>query len=391
MQLQKQTKQTTKAQRMSELISNISKYWNKLHYNLFPELENVLDATLSKKMKQLVALLDMVKIENFISNSNGKPGRPPKNRAAVARSFLAKAVFGIPTTKLLIERLNSDKVFRTICGFEHRFQIPVESSFSEAFAIFASLQLPQIAHEILIKNTYKEIVVGHVSKDATAIKGREKVIKIKKPLEIKKAKRAAKGCAELTRLQKQASGKMTLSEMINDLPIHCNVGQKVSSTGHAYAWVGFKLHLSVCDNGVPLAALLTSASLNDSQVAIPLAELTNKRVVNFYDLMDSGYFAEAIEKHSKSLGHVPIIDQAAKGTTQKYEKEQEKLACKRLCWLPAIKIRYKKRTVIERTYSRLKDEFGALNIRVKGAVKVFAHLMYGVLAQTADQLLKLAT
>ena len=234
------------------------------------------------------------------------------------------------------------------------------------------------------------MLVGHESKDSTAIRGREKAVKKIKQIKIKKEKRAAKGCAELTRIQKQASGTMTIPEMIADLPTACNVGQKTSSTGHSYCWVGYKLHLSVDDHGVPLAAILSSASLNDTQVAIPLAEITNQRVTSLYDLMDSGYYADAIEKHSKSLGHVPIIEKAAKGIIQKCAKEQEKLACKNLKWLPAEKIRYKKRTVVERTYSRLKDEFGALNIKVKGAVKVFAYLMYGVLCQTADQLLKLA-
>ena len=40
-------------------------------------------------------------------------------------------------------------------------------------------------------------------------------------------------------------------------------------------------------------------------------------------------------------------------------------------------------------FSRLKDEFGARAIRVRGAGKVMAHLMFGVLALTVDQLLKL--
>ena len=131
--------------------------------------------------------------------------------------------------------------------------------------------------------------------------------------------------------------------------------------------------------------------MNDSQAAIPLAILTAKYVINLYDLMDSGYYANAIIEHSEALGHVPIIDKAAKGEAQKKEKEAEKLARQNLNWMPAEVIRYQTRTTIERANARLKDEFGAFNIRVKGACKVFAHLMYGVLAQTADQLLKLAT
>ena len=68
------------------------------------------------------------------------------------------------------------------------------------------------------------------------------------------------------------------------------------------------MHLDTADGGVPVSAILTSASLHDSQVAIPLVTITSQRVINLYDLMDAGYDVEAIAEHSRSLGHVPIID-----------------------------------------------------------------------------------
>ena len=45
---------------------------------------------------------------------------------------------------------------------------------------------------------------------------------------------------------------------------------------------------------------------------------------------------------------------------------------------------------VERVNARLKDEFGASQIRVRGAVKIMAHLMFGVIALTVDQWLRLA-
>lgn len=39
----------------------------------------------------------------------------------------------------------------------------------------------------------------------------------------------------------------------------------------------------------------------------------------------------------------------------------------------------------------MKEEFGVRNIMVRGAQKEKMHLMFGVLARFADQLLKLAT
>jgi len=45
--------------------------------------------------------------------------------------------------------------------------------------------------------------------------------------------------------------------------------------------------------------------------------------------------------------------------------------------------------VAERFNSRLKEDFGAGNVMVRGAKKVKLHLMFGVIALFADQLLKL--
>ena len=59
---------------------------------------------------------------------------------------------------------------------------------------------------------------------------------------------------------------------------------------------------------MPVSAILTSASVHDSQVAIPLATMSAGRVTNLYDLMDAAYDATEIHKVSERLGHVPIID-----------------------------------------------------------------------------------
>jgi hypothetical protein len=57
----------------------------------------------------------------------------------------------------------------------------------------------------------------------------------------------------------------------------------------------------------------------------------------------------------------------------------------------AEKIRYNERTTVELVNGRLKDEFGGRMLRVKGSQKVMCHLMFGILALTADQLLKFVT
>jgi Transposase domain (DUF772) len=81
----------------------------------------------------------------------GLPGRPLRDRAA-----FAKAVMGLPTTSMLIERLAVDKRLRRLCGWERPGQVPSESTFSRAFAEFATCELPSRVHEALIKRTHKD-------------------------------------------------------------------------------------------------------------------------------------------------------------------------------------------------------------------------------------------
>lgn len=111
---------------------------------------------------------------------------------------------------------------------------------------------------------------------------------------------------------------------------------------------------------------------------MPLATMTSARVTNLYDVMDAAYCSRELHEHSRSLGHVPLIDHNARGGP----KEQ---------FEPADAVRYKERTVAERSNARLKDEFGGRNIRVRGPDKVMSHLMFGLLALTADQLMRLFT
>ena len=96
--------------------------------------------------------------------------------------------------------------------------------------------------------------------------------------------------------------------MLADLPTACDVGSKKNSKGYKETWIGYKLHLDVACGQIPVSCVLTSASVHDSQVAIPLMTMTGARVSYLYDLMDAAYDAAAIHDHSKALGHAPIID-----------------------------------------------------------------------------------
>ena len=107
--------------------------------------------------------------------------------------------------------------------------------------------------------------------------------------------------------------------------------------------------------------------------------------------MDSAYDADEIHEHSRQLNHVPIISPHPRRGTKKpsqLQKISPSQPTPQLTW--AQQSRMKERTMIERVNARLKDEFGANQLRVRGAVKVMAHLMFGLLALTVDQWVRLA-
>jgi hypothetical protein len=56
---------------------------------------------------------------------------------------------------------------------------------------------------------------------------------------------------------------------------------------------------------------------------------------------------------------------------------------------PPGAIRCHERGVAGRMNARMKDEFGGRNVRVKGHLKVKSHRMFGILALSVDQLMRL--
>ena len=123
--------------------------------------------------------------------------------------------------------------------------------------------------------------------------------------------------------------------------------------------------MDVADGGIPISCIESSASLHDSQAAIPLMTMTAQRVQNLYDLMDSAYDAEEIHAHSNSLDHVPIIDTNPR-RNRKAERNREKKAQRAAGLVSPEQERYKERSTIERALGRLRDEFGGRHVRVRG-------------------------
>lgn len=378
------------------------RYADLLQGRLFGVLEAETGPLLDKA-RLLIAVLEMIPLSRQLPCARGWLGRPAKHRQALASAFIAKSVYGLQTTRQLRQGLYTDRQLRCLCGWTSARQIPHESTFSRAFQEFAQTELPQRLHEALIAHTQQGRLIGHIARDSTAIPARERM-PASPPRKAKaKRRRGRPRQAERmlcgSRLPRQR--RQSLPQMLEELPRHCSLGVKKGSSEHQQCWRGYKLHLDVADGQIPISCLLTAASLHDSQVAIPLATMTAQRVTSLYDLMDCAYDANHLRAHSRSLGHVPLIavrgceapiPKQVRESLRRYRKRGKaptRYARKQAPFTPAEEQRFQERTMVERVYSRLKDEFGARMVRVRGATKVMAHLMFGVLALTVDQLLKL--
>lgn len=363
-------------------MSPLFSIWHSIQHTLFPWLEEELDP-LTEKQQEFVRVIELAEVQkHMISYRWQGIGRKRDDRLAIVNAFVAKAVYNFPTTKALIAYLHDSMNLRRLCGWESKGEIPSESTFSRVFAEFSRGGLGQKIHEAMVKQHAGPKLAGHVSRDATAIEAREKPFRKepKAPGSEPKRKRGRprqgeiRAVKEPKRLDLQLGRSLT--QNMADLPTRCDVGTKINAKGYKTSWTGYKLHLDSIDGDIPVSAVLSSASLHDSQAAIPLAQMTAGRITSLYDLMDAAYDAPQINAFSTALGHVPIID------TNPRRGEKKEMD-------PAQAVRFRNRTTAERVNSNLKDNYGGRFVRVRGAAKVMTHLMFGVIAITATQLFRL--
>lgn len=345
------------------------------------DIQDVFEDYLTDDHRLFLAMLRV--IEDFlppIEENRALTGRKAYVIMPFIRAFLARSFFKIITNKDLIRQLQIDSSLRRICGFT---KIPSEATFSRRFEMLAQCHLMEQAQNCMVKEYLKDHIVGHISRDSTAITAREKPVNRKKDVkEVKKAKRKRgrpkKGekvppkedlCLDKQLRQKAGKSLKNLNQM-------CAWGGKKNSKGKTHFWPGFKLHLDVTDFGLPITAVVTGANVHDSQVAIPMEKMTERKVTHLYSLMDAAYDAPQIRSYIREKGRVDLID------FNKRRKTEERVMT------PSEKNRYNIRSTVERTNSHLKDWFIPDKIYVKGYKKVNCVLMTAVLCLSAVKILQ---
>ena len=85
-----------------------------------------------------------------------------------------------------------------------------------------------------------------------------------------------------------------------------------------------------------------------------------------------------------------MIDRNTRRDTALKAEIAAERARRRLIKIPdPTDLTYNERTTAERANARIKDEFGGRHLRVRGHLKAFCHLMFGVVALAADSIVRL--
>jgi transposase len=336
------------------------------------ELQGIFEEYLSDEYKTFLHMLRVIEeSQPPIIRGYAGTGRKPYEYQPFIRSMWAKSHFKIEKTSDLITRLKADPNLRMLCGFK---KVPGKSSFSRNYAQLAATSIMSETLDALVIQAHKENVVYHVSRDSTAIEARERTVK-KEPEKKEKKRRGRPKKGEIrpappvNRLEKQIH--QSTEESLKDIDTGCSYGCKKNSQGNVYFWHGYKLHLDVSDIGFPLSAYVSGANVHDSQLAIPMEKMTERKVRFCYSLMDAAYDSQIIDSFIRSRGRIPIIDPNKRKDSKRPPLD------------PAKKERFKFRSGVERANGFLKDSLLPSKIFVKGYRKVSFVLMSAVVCLAA--------
>lgn len=342
------------------------------------DIQDVFEEYLTEEHRTFLAMLRVV--EDFLPLQNREyqgRGRKPIHDIPILRAFLCKCFFNMDTNRELLNRLKSDRSLRQICGFN---LVPSEATLSRRLKEFSEHHIMEQILNPMVKTYHDGHIVGHISRDSTAIPAREKPVNKKadvKPLPKRKRGRPRKGekvPQKKTRLDQQMS--MSPGKAIRELDTACSWGCKKNSQGKVSYWKGYKLHLDVTDMGIPITAVVTAANVHDSQLAIPMEKLTERKITHCYSLMDAAYDARPIRSLITLQGRVALIDQNKRRNDTRPPMDEAQTE------------RYKIRTTVERSNAHLKDWLLPSKIMIKGHAKVNFVLLCGVVVLAAIKILQ---
>ena len=101
----------------------VSEAWHRFQGELFPFLAGEV-GPLGEIHRRFVAVPGLAPVGRHLHYGHRGVGYPPADRNALARAFVAKAVWDLPTTRALIDRLRYDPTLSRLCGRSPRLGNP---------------------------------------------------------------------------------------------------------------------------------------------------------------------------------------------------------------------------------------------------------------------------
>jgi IS5 family transposase len=302
-----------------------------------------------KRYEALETLFGMVdlsfaqKVLNEPFHAKGSKGRPPRSPLGVFKAHLLRRLRHIPSDRMLVRQLWKDPRLRRICDIEADeppYGIAVLSRFRSKVGPERLAQIVDQAIEVLVER--KRIRGETVALDSTFIK---------------------------------AYSRRNLDNRTGYSDPESRVGRAVKARG-----LGYRLHLAVdAGSEMPIAMIVASANENEKKHSLRLLEKASDYVKPRRLVADPQYSAQNLRDAAFKLGAVPVIP---------YPRNQKKgvrgvlrVDRKFRSHGPqSLRRAYRKRVVVERVFSRLKNLLGLTQHNLRGLANITFHSQLCVLA-----------
>jgi transposase len=299
-------------------------------------------------VRQLNAIFETLPDKELIAEMTAKTGRPGYTIKILWRTYVAMAVLNLPSFVSLIRILQNNPYIAIACGITSTEGIPTKFAYSR---FMRKLSEPQ--YVVMVKNVMRNLTRQlyetlpnfgkNVAIDSTDLKAWSHGIK-------------------RHHADRDASWSV-----------------KPDTSGKPKFYFGYKLHvLADADYELPIAANLTTASINDVKVAprvLANARYTYSRFHPDYIICDAGYSSKKLRTMIRwQYRAQPII---------KVNRTHKKALFPETDEWRAI---YSKRTGIERLFARLKGYRRLNNITVRRIRKVTVHCFVSLIVTQAQAL-----
>lgn len=216
------------------------------------------------KLEAVLSFIDFTLLERFFRYNPHKRGPKGYPWKCLLSALIAMQVEQIVTIKALVQRLQSDPVFKRSLGFDYLDRTPSEATLNRFVNLPAGTDIPEKTFCRMLRSARKFGIIDgtNVAIDATKLTAYEHSVP-----------------------------KFRIPENDPEFP---DWGGKLDTNGNFIKWFGWKMHALVdTSSGIPISYIITPANIADMDIA----ETLIRKMMDDYDeeihpkyyMMDAGY------------------------------------------------------------------------------------------------------